>query len=90
MGHVFVDADLSWKRSARVHMLVDTGATHSILPADLADELGIVRSPRPTRVRLADGTRRTMRVGAVLVRLLGRATPAVTTIRFSAPVHIRL
>jgi clan AA aspartic protease len=72
MGHLFVDAELSWKRTARVRVLVDTGATHSVLPSDLADRLGVVRSPRPIRVELADGSHRSMRVGTVLVRLLGR------------------
>src|SRR5207245_2237229 len=72
MGHVFVEAELSWKRAARVRVLVDTGATHSVLPSDLANRLGVVRSPRSIRVELADGSHRSMRVGAVLVRLLGR------------------
>src|ERR671935_2011946 len=72
MGHVLVDAELSWKRTARVRLLVDTGATHSVLPSDLADRLGVVRSPRPIRVELADGSHRSMRVGTVIVRLLGR------------------
>ena len=72
MGHVFVEAELSWKRAARVRVLVDRGATHSVLPSDLADRLGVVRSPRSIRVELADGSHRSMRVGAVLVRLLGR------------------
>ena len=72
MGHVFVDAKLSWKRSARVRVLVNTGGTHSVLPSDLADSLGIVRSPRPIRVELADGSHRSMRVGTVIVRLMGR------------------
>src|SRR5207253_3841813 len=72
MGHDFVEAELSWKRAARVRVLVDTGATHSVLPSDLATRLGVVASPRPIRVELADGSHRSMRVGAVLVRLLGR------------------
>ena len=72
MGHVFVEAELSWKRAARVRVLVDRGATHSVLPSDLADRLGVVRSPRSIRVELADGSHRTPRVGTVLIRLLGR------------------
>ena len=72
MGHIFTEAELSWKRTARVRVLVDTGATHSVLPSDLADHLGVVRSPRPIRVELADGSHRSMRVGTVIVRLLGR------------------
>jgi clan AA aspartic protease len=69
---VFADAKLSWKRTARVRVLVDTGATHSVIPSDLADRLGVVRSPRPIRVELADGSHRSMRIGTVVVRLLGR------------------
>ena len=72
VGHIVVEAELSWKRAARVRVLVDTGATHSVLPSDLAARLGVVASPRPIRVELADGSHRSMRVGAVLVRLLGR------------------
>ena len=72
MGHVFVDAELSWKRAARVRVLVDTGATHSVLPSDLADRLGVVQSPRRIRAELADGSHRAMCVGTVLVKLLGR------------------
>jgi clan AA aspartic protease len=72
MAHVFADAELSWRRTARVRVLVDAGATHSVLPADLAERLGVVRSPRPIRVELADGSHRVMRVGTVLVRLCGR------------------
>src|SRR5206468_12867089 len=67
-----VEAELSWKRAARVRVLVDTGATHGVLPSDLADRLGVVRSPRSIRVELADGSHRAMRVGTVLIRLLGR------------------
>src|SRR5207247_2425283 len=72
VGHIVVEAELSWKRAARVRVLVDTRATHSVLPSDLADRLGVIRSPRSIRVKLADGSHRSMRVGAVLVRLLGR------------------
>ncbi len=72
MGHVMVEAELSWKRKLKVRMLVDTGATHTVLPAELATKLGIVRSPKRLRVHLADGRTRAMHFGSVLVRLAGR------------------
>jgi clan AA aspartic protease len=53
-------------------MLVDTGATHSVVPEDLARRLGLVALPRRVRVQLADGTRRAMPLAAMIVRLLGR------------------
>jgi len=50
MGHVLVEAELSWKRTAKVRMLVDTGATRTVLPSDLARRLGIAPSPSLTLV----------------------------------------
>lgn len=72
MGHVHVEAELSWKGRLKVRMLVDTGATHSLLPLDLASKLGIPVSPRKVRVELADGRRKSFALGTVIVRLLGR------------------
>lgn len=72
MGHVFVEAELSWKRTAKLRMLVDTGATHTVLPEELARRLGIPKSPRRLRVQLADGRTKTMHVGTVLLRVAGR------------------
>ena len=72
MGHVIVEAELAWKRKERVRMLVDTGATHTVLPLDLARRLGIGPSPRRVRVTLADGRTKSMSLGTVIVRLAGR------------------
>lgn len=72
MGQVFADVELEGRRRAQVRMLVDTGATHTLIPSDIADRLGVVPLPRRVRVELADGTRTTMRIGAVIVRLMGR------------------
>ena len=50
VGNLFNDA------SASVEALVDTGATHSMIPGSLLQELGI--EPVETRVsRIADGSR---------------------------------
>ena len=72
MGHVVVDAELAGAKRERVRVLVDTGATYSVLPADLAKRLKITEAPRRLKVRLVDGRRKSMRVGTVFVRLLGR------------------
>src|SRR5438034_3925953 len=47
MGHVVVDAELAGARRERVRVLVDTGATYSVLPADLAERLRITEAPAP-------------------------------------------
>jgi len=72
MGHVVVNAELAGAKRERVRMLVDTGATYTVLPAELAKRLKITVAPRRLNVRLADGRRKSMRVGTVFIRLLGR------------------
>jgi clan AA aspartic protease len=72
MGHVFVEAELSWSSSETVRLLADTGATHTVLPADVARRLGLALSPRPMMVTLADGSSRSMHFGTVLMKLGGR------------------
>lgn len=80
MGHVIVEAELVGRRRRRVPMLVDTGATYAVLPADLASAVGIVLLPRRETVTPADGRRRRMRVGAVHVRVAGREAAALALV----------
>src|SRR5213594_1040477 len=63
MGHMVVDTELAGARKERVRVLVGTGATYSVLPADLAKRLRITEAPRRLKVRLADGRRKSMRGG---------------------------
>ncbi len=72
MGHGFADVELEGRRRGRLRMLVDTGATHTLIPSDVATRLGITPLPRRVKVELANGTRASMRIGAVIVRLMGR------------------
>ena len=72
MGHVFVDAELSWTQEESVRFLADTGATYTVLPEDLAERLGAVRSPRPMNVTLADGSARPTYFATVLMKVAGR------------------
>lgn len=72
MGHVVVEAELSWTQTESVRFLADTGATYTVLPEDLAQRLGVVRSPRPMKVTLADGSSRPMHFATVLMKLEGR------------------
>ena len=75
MGHIYHDVHLEAERSATIRMLVDTGATFSVIPTALARRLGIARPRRRVRVRLADG--RKVRLGAdvAIVRINGREAP---------------
>jgi predicted aspartyl protease len=62
MGHVLVEAELTAKRTLKVRMMVDTGATHTVLPSDLARRLGI--APTPWRLKVGWRTGRSARCAA--------------------------
>ena len=80
MGHVIQKVALIARREREVSMLVDTGATYSVLPPDLADEIGVSRLGRPYRIELANGAQIDMEVGVALFRVLGREAPATVLI----------
>jgi len=76
MGHVHVDVVLRGARGARnVRMLVDTGATYTIISPELADEIGLVRLPFRTEVVLADGRRELVEAGVAELSAEGRRAP---------------
>jgi aspartyl protease family protein len=56
------------ERTADVPMLVDTGATYSLLPPDLVARLGLA-TPDERRAVLANGERIVYRIGEVRLRL---------------------
>jgi clan AA aspartic protease len=80
VGHVAIDVELAWAKRERLRILVDKGATYTVLPSDLARRLGIVEGPRRIKVRLADGRQKSMRVGTVIVRVLGREAASTVLI----------
>jgi len=55
MGQVYVDASIFARRRATARFLVDTGATHTIVPPSLARRIGATTLParraRHRRVR---------------------------------------
>lgn len=63
------------EKTIELRMLVDTGATFSVIPVRVARELGIKKPRRSVTVRLADG--RKVRLGAdvALLRIDGREAP---------------
>ena len=66
-------------RSVTLPLLVDTGATYTTLPRDVADALGL--EPIDTRrVRLADGREERWPIAPVLVRVDGGEGPSLALI----------
>jgi predicted aspartyl protease len=64
------------RRFVRVEALVDTGASHSVLPRPLLEDLG-VRPVHRVPFRLADERRVEFEVGQALLRLSGLEMPVM-------------
>jgi len=69
MGHVYQRVKLGAVNEEDLTILVDTGATLSLIPPALADRLGITRLPRKQVIVLADGRRIEAEVGVVMVEI---------------------
>jgi len=81
VGHIHVDVVLRGARAARaIRMLVDTGATYTIIPPGLADEIGLVRLPFRTEVVLADGRRELVEAGVAELSAEGRRAPVTVLV----------
>ena len=78
MGHVYQRVELAAVHEEELTILVDTGATYSLIPPSLADRLGVSRLPRKQTIILADGRRIEAEVGTVMVRIGDRS--AATTV----------
>ena len=80
MGHTFVNAYLEGrKKGEEVKMLVDTGATFTVIPKDLAERLDIPKL-RKERVKLANGLEMEAEAGVVHVKIEEREAPATVLI----------
>lgn len=80
MGHVYQQVKITALRTAKVRMFVDTGATFSIIPPDLAEAIGLGGLKKRYRVALATGYVVTMRAGTAFFKLLGRLAPATVLV----------
>jgi len=69
MGHVYQRVKLSAERTVTVRMLVDTGATYSVLPEALARAVGIKRLRRSVPITLADKRRVKLDAGTAIFRI---------------------
>jgi clan AA aspartic protease len=76
VGHIHQVLELSAEKAARVRMLVDTGATFSVIPDRLARAVGVKRLRRPVRITLADRRRVRRQAGTALFRIGRREAPA--------------
>ena len=81
MGHIYVDVEIRASRAARrVRMLVDTGATYTIIPPQLADEIGLVRLPFRVSVTLANGRQAEVEAGVAEISVASRRAPVTVLV----------
>jgi len=76
VGHIHQEVRVRAERAMTIRMLVDTGATFSVVPRRLACALGIRRPRRSVSVRLADGRRVRLGADVAIIRIDGREAPA--------------
>lgn len=76
MGHIYQRVELSAEKTVRVRMLVDTGATYSVIPEALARAVGIKRLRRSVPITLSDKRRVKLDAGTAIFRIGGREAPA--------------
>src|SRR3989442_9719661 len=76
VGHIHQEVRVRAERAMTIRMLVDTGATFSVVPRRLARALGIRRPRRSVSVRLADGRRVRLGADVAIIRIDGREAPA--------------
>ena len=77
MGHVCVSATFQGQKGRRRldRLLVDTGATHTILPSALAGDIGVFSTPYKIQLTWADMSRKEASVGLAEVEVEGRREP---------------
>ena len=75
MGHIYQTVRLRGGQTATVRMLVDTGATYSVISPRLARALRIKRPRRSVAVTLADGRRVRLGADLAVITIDGREAP---------------
>src|SRR2546422_223260 len=80
MGHVYQRVKLAAVNEEELTILVDTGATYSLIPPALADRLGVVRLPRKEVVVLADDRRIEAEAGLITVAIGDRKAPTTALV----------
>jgi clan AA aspartic protease len=72
VGQFHQSVTLQGKKVVTVPMLVDTGATYSVVSRALARKVGLIRPSWPLTMTLADGRRTKVDAGLVTFSILGR------------------
>lgn len=80
MGHIHADIRVKGsKRTADLkNVLIDTGATFTVLPEDVLEEIGAARIPTEVEIELGNGQKVMARAFGVAIQIEGVEGPSVT------------
>jgi len=78
VSHIVVDANVHGTRGeiALLGLLIDTGATYTVLSKEALDEVGAIRIPGKIKIELGNGRAQEADVYAVRIEIAGREGPA--------------
>jgi len=78
MGHVYVKAAIKGEKSEEeLEILVDTGASYTVLPSELMEEVGAIKTPYTLDLELGDGRTIEASVYTVSIKVGDREGPAI-------------
>lgn len=84
MGHVYVEISLRGQKGevSLANVLVDTGATYTIIPEEILQQTGAIKLPYKGRLELGDGRRIEAEFYSTVIKLADReATIVVGTFK---------
>ncbi len=77
MSHVYATIVVKGERERRIKdVLIDTGATFTVLPSKVMDEIGATKSPYTVNLQLGDKRRKKAKIYLAEIKLDGRSGPA--------------
>ena len=79
MGHIYTEAKFSGVRGKKkVKVLVDTGATYTVISPEFSEEIGVLKLPR--KLKLADNRETEAEAGSAILEVNGREIPITVVI----------
>lgn len=80
MGHLYTDMTVRGsKSSARLkNVLIDTGATYTVLPESVLKKIGAARVPTEIQVELGNGEKVKAKAYGVAVKIEGVEAPSIS------------
>ena len=79
MGHVYADLTIIWeaKEATIKGLLVDSGATFTVLPKDMLENIGAPKFPIKPSLELGDGRKVETEIYGMVARINDREGPAI-------------